>query len=93
MSRYINADRLKEEIDEWLDSVGTALVGKGLSYYAELIGCIEDCPTVDAVEVVRCRDCKHSRDEKQPHYCEVWRRHKIVGGNGFCSYGERKVQE
>ena len=33
-------------IDEWLDSVGTVLVGKGLSSYGELIGCIEDTPTL-----------------------------------------------
>ena len=33
-------------IDEWLDSVGTVLVGKGLSSYGELIGCIEDAPTL-----------------------------------------------
>ena len=32
-------------LDEWLDSVGTVMVGKGLSSYGELIGCIEDTPT------------------------------------------------
>ena len=33
-------------IDEWLDSVGTVMVGKGLSSYGELIGCIEEAPTL-----------------------------------------------
>ena len=36
-----------EQIEEWLDAVGTAYVGKGLSYYGELLGCIKDAPTVD----------------------------------------------
>ena len=49
MGRYIDADKLKNEIDEWLESVGSVLIGKGLSYYGELIGCIEDTPTSDVV--------------------------------------------
>ena len=56
---YISRKAAIEEIDKWLDTVGTALVGKGLSYYGELIGCIEDARTADVAEVVRCKDCKH----------------------------------
>ena len=56
---YISREAAIEEIDKWLDTVGTALVGKGLSYYGELIGCIEDARTADVAEVVRCKDCKH----------------------------------
>lgn len=55
MARLIDADIALENIDEWLDTVGTALIGRGLSYYAELQGCIEDAPTVDAVPVVHGR--------------------------------------
>lgn len=44
--RIIDAYRAIDIIDEWLDSVGTVLVGKGLSSYGELIGCIEDTPTL-----------------------------------------------
>ena len=54
---YISREAAIEEIDKWLDTVGTALVGKGMSYYGELIGCIEDARTADVAEVVRCRDC------------------------------------
>lgn len=49
MSRLIRDTDVKEQIDEWLDCVGTAYVGKGLSYYGELLGCIDDTPTVDPV--------------------------------------------
>ena len=48
---YISREAAIEEIDKWLDSVGTALVGKGLSYYGELIGCIEDARATDVAEV------------------------------------------
>ena len=49
---YISREAAIEEIDKWLDAVGTALVGKGLSYYGELIGCIEDTPAADVAPVV-----------------------------------------
>jgi hypothetical protein len=88
MARYIDADKLTNEIDEWLDSVGNVLVGKGMSYYGELLGCIEDTPTADVVEVVRCKDCK---------YYDVYRlechnpyHNGIINCEGYCSYGERK---
>ena len=47
MPRLIDADVVKKNIDEWLDCVGTALIGKGLSYTWELEGCIDDAPTID----------------------------------------------
>lgn len=51
---------------------------------------IANAPTVDAVEVVRCRDCKRW----EPHcngkagICE--KRKGVARANDFCSYGERK---
>ena len=55
---------------------------------------IEDAPTVDAVEVVRCKDCKHM--EKTPdclRWCHVWNGINGMGDDGFCNYGERKDNE
>lgn len=52
----------------------------------------DSTPTVDAVEVVRCKDCKH---RKRPLfagngiYCEEQRRHFEL--DDFCSYGERRT--
>lgn len=46
MARPIDAYQAIDIIDEWLDSVGTVMVGHGLSSYGELIGCIEDTPTI-----------------------------------------------
>ena len=55
---------------------------------------IDDTPTVDAVEVVRCKDCKYRRNDINfvtGHYCV---KRPSNGGyycddNDFCSYGER----
>lgn len=45
---------------------------------------IDKMPTVDAVQVIRCKDCKH-RDGSACEYSAVW-----VRPNGFCHWGERK---
>lgn len=46
MSRLIREEDVKRNIDEWLDNVGEATICKHRSSYGELIGCIEDAPTV-----------------------------------------------
>lgn len=52
---------------------------------------IEHAQTVDAVEVVRCKDCEfYTEDEK---WC---RRLGLCGAfdaGGFCSHGERRTDE
>ena len=53
--------------------------------------CIEQAPTVDAVPVVRCRECKHCDPEN--HHCD----HPMSTAaplrrkpDDFCSYGEKE---
>ena len=54
---------------------------------------IDEAPTIDAVPVVRCKDCKHyKKDTLNARYCN----HKTGGlscfpeEDNFCSYGERR---
>lgn len=54
--RPVDADKVIENIDEWLDSVGYATVGKGLSYYGELIGCVDETPTITPSDWVSVED-------------------------------------
>lgn len=49
---------------------------------------IRDAPSVDAVQVVRCENCKHAETYKIGCYCTL--HDDRVAENGFCSYGERK---
>ena len=51
MNELVRRADVQDEIDRWLDSVGTIMVGKGLSSYGELIGCLEDAPAVNAAPV------------------------------------------
>ena len=54
-------------------------------------------PTVDAVEVVRCRECKHHYWEQEPchgksvHYCKLPHMRGVeVFKEFFCYYGEKR---
>ena len=57
---------------------------------------IADAPTVDAVEVVRCKDCKYGNWDSEPDDAMVCMRTKDGfwrSGNDFCSCGERKEDD
>lgn len=61
--------------------------------------CIDEAPTIDAVPVVRCRECKYWRRytrQWENHCAGECERHRMEGGtyeNDFCSYGQRKEDE
>lgn len=53
-------------------------------------------PTIDAVEVVRCKDCKHwgtgyGGETENIKVCEF--ANYMVSKNGYCVCGERKDAE
>ena len=49
--RLIDESSVIENIEEWIESVGDVVIGKGLSSYAELMGCIEEALTIEAEPV------------------------------------------
>ena len=70
---------------------------KRTSRYFDVLFDVEEMPTVDAVEVVRCRECKHHYWEQEPchgksvHYCKLPHMRGVeVFKDFFCYYGERK---
>ena len=59
-------------------------------------GLIANAPAVDAVEVVRCKDCKHWMKDVPGctdfvGRCEL--ANYMVGATGHCVYGERRADE
>lgn len=52
---------------------------------------VDELPTVDAVPVVRCKDCEHYKlsDAAGGKYCEILRYESPIE-TGYCCYGERK---
>ena len=51
---------------------------------------VDEQPTIDAVPVVRCSECKYHEDTSVAGYKHCYLIDKIVYYNGFCSYGIRK---
>lgn len=98
MSRYIDADKLKEHASHYVrtqphfhygDWDNMCISGK------EVDEIIDTCPTADVVEVVRCRDCKHRNTEE----CAMWIECSCCGSQAdwckdddYCSWGERREE-
>ena len=76
MARLIDADRALEIVYEQGTAHPNAYY---LTNYAMAI--LQEAPTVDAVVVVRCKDCVSH------NLCKF---EQFQGLDGFCSYGERK---
>ena len=81
--RLIDADALDFTFDRRCFSAGDEQYVRGVD---DAIGVINNAPTVDAVSVVRCRECKY---HKPIDYCT---KHKQKGwfNDDFCSRGQRK---
>ena len=102
--RLIDGDALIEKFNEKTDMAEClvdARTAERFATFCALADAVEEMPTVDAEVVVRCKDCKYSTlpSEFTQRYgvpgtltCHnrysTYRRN--VGGNDFCSYGERK---
>ncbi len=63
------------------------------------ISCVTACSTIDAVPVVRCKDCKNRAEYfNSGRYICIRTQCTICGGvtyihdNDFCSYGEPKME-
>lgn len=59
---------------------------------ADVIKRIEDFPTEDVVEVVRCKDCKYNNTIACPTYIDNMNGDatQILSGSDYCSRGERR---
>lgn len=55
-----------------------------------MVRLLEKAPTVDAVEVVRCRGCKHYKPDEYECGCDFAGGLPYVKADDFCSYGERR---
>ena len=53
---------------------------------------MENAPTIDAVELVRCKDCKHYRHDDVFHrwYCSIGMTKRATSKDDYCSWGERR---
>ena len=98
MAEYIEREEMLEDL--------RLQFCKGCNSYSEIkcrscsvddvIGFIEDVPTADVVEVVRCKDCKRYKTDS--YYCQKTKQgyceldNNVKQKQGYCSYGERRCE-
>lgn len=96
--RLIDADELKELFAETITYIARKTNKVGALEHmirasAMVVQMIDDAPTVDAVPVIWCKDCKHHHyDGHGIPYCD---RNDYGYGwedDDFCSYAERKEE-
>ena len=81
MSRYIDADALKEKFtSKWI------------------LDRIDQHPTADVVEVVRCKDCMFNHWHETPngekyHICNLNQLAFSEHADFYCAYGERREDD
>ena len=79
--RLIDGDLLMKTVFNDVVLVDGEVKGVGLI----LAETVDKAPTIDAVPVVRCREC--TEFDETEHECSHWYGFRE---NDFCSYGERK---
>ena len=93
--RVIDADGLRRRIVAFCTGCSTTYLT-----VENIVMMINQADTVDAVPVVRCRDCIHRQGDENPMCMLHTEPYPNVRGykgeavcvemNSFCSYGERK---
>jgi len=98
--RLIDADELAKDLDYDVEMCARALdradlVGDERERIQLEKDCKQNCmwylteaETVDAVTVVRCKDCQHSQHDEVFNDC--WCDGRRVKPDHFCGYGKRK---
>ena len=97
--RVIDADAMKRVYQEVLCSHVACI---DCSFFMDDKYCrfetmLSEAPTINAIPVVRCRECKYHYWEQEPchgksvHYCKLPHMRGVeVFKEFFCYYGERK---
>lgn len=101
--RLIDADALIEDIEEYQKSMVFHSYGERMHFDDMIdfaVDHIEEAHTVDAVPVIRCKDCKHRGGYHCPMYHTETSLDDLDGfdeytvdrtdGDGFCHRGEKK---
>ena len=85
MSRLIDADALEQYLSQCVFDEDTTFASWAIRH----------APTVDAVRVVRCKDCSHSdvckMDEGDVRYCHIFEMQ--TEDDYYCADGEMKDDE
>ena len=93
--RLIDADALIARI--MIDAPDFTDGGSSITkaFIMAMIGTRNVTPTIDAVQVVRCRDCKYWQDNNGGYPCYEcrWGRGETPDAEDYCSFGERMEKD
>ena len=100
MSRYTDADEAREYINEIIPKVTESDYQKGIAVGLTMAKIALKASIVDAVPVVRCKDCKYcdmteifdAKTAKRRQQLFCMRYGMDISGDWFCADGE-KVSE
>lgn len=89
MSRLIDADALHREFIDFIRASNNKTPN-----WNDAVSLVGSAPTVDAVEVVRCEDCKHRAGHMDGYTkCDRTERIRIWHPDDwYCAYGKRKKE-
>ena len=89
--RLINADALKEVICANVYPVRDYFNSQdyGMFWTGGIEKAINEAPTIDAVEVVRCKDCKYSEYKQGELRCYIWSISSKTKEDGYCFCGAK----
>lgn len=88
MARYIDADALADKIVNTLKRRYYASDSHTYACFKTFIEILDEAPTADVVEVVRCSECKY-KDDCTRQMVHISTYNKV----DFCSYGERRTDD
>lgn len=104
--RLIDADALKEKAREWIPPYDASVV---MNLFDLIDNLVDNMPTIDAVPVVRCKDCKHRPidtgghnygqdlffpdEDECPCQCGDQWYSWMPSDDWFCPNGERKTDD
>ena len=91
MARLIDAGKLLEIYKKWIPQLLPKEDEGDRRGVETCIMVLEDMQTVDAVPVVRCRECKWWQEDDDVGHCDnPDGLDNYAKPEDFCSYGERK---
>ena len=92
--RLIDANALGNGIGVYV-ATNAYLNDTALDALGKVAKWLDEAPTVDAVEVVRCKDCEwYRRDcEVDMCWCTRWTTEFLIHEENFCSYGKRRTND
>ena len=93
--RLIDADALIEKFNEKANMAECLVderTAERFATFCALSDAVEQMPTVDAVPVIRCKDCKfrYWDDWLEEYFCQCYAECMQVLPDDFCSNAERK---